>query len=295
MELPSVRTPFSVSSKVAQNRYQNLVLAEIALVVAIASVAAAVVVAPSNSTFPVALAVVAVLFFFTILVRLYTGSARLDRKWFTYRAVAESMKTLSWQFAMGTGEFPLESNSADSDFRERLGDVERGSSFPPFPSTVPGISGPTIPHSMLELRSRPWTERRTIYVSDRVDDQIKWYLKAGKRNSSLSTRYSWLVLALQIAGVVIAFAILTQRASAELGIVAVALIAVLIPSFIAWTQVKQYSELVEPYLATHAELKELREKIIGATTELAFLEEVDQTELAISREHTTWLAKRGIR
>ena len=83
-----------------------------------------------------ALAVVAVLFFLSIFVRLYTGSARLDRKWFTYRAVAESMKTLSWQYAMGTGEFPLESNNADSDFRQRLSDVERGSSFPPFPSTV---------------------------------------------------------------------------------------------------------------------------------------------------------------
>ena len=44
MDFPNVRTPFSISSKVAQNRYQGLVLAEIALVVAIASVAATVVV-----------------------------------------------------------------------------------------------------------------------------------------------------------------------------------------------------------------------------------------------------------
>jgi conflict system pore-forming effector with SLATT domain len=294
MDFPSSRAPFSASSRITKSRYECLVLAEVVLTVGIAALAVAIGIVQSPEVTRDGLAVVLFLFIGSFLIRVYSTSAQLDQKWYSYRAVAESVKTLSWQYAMGTGEFPIESNVADQSLRKRVSEVEGHARYQPLPETLSLGTNATIPHSMSELRTKSWEQRRVAYLDGRVEDQIAWYLREGNRTTNLSNWFSRGVIAVQLAGVVLAIAILTQQASGSTGVALVALLAVLISSLIAWTQAKQYSELVGPYLSTHRELLQLREEIDLATSEGQFLDGVDHTELAVSREHTSWLAMRGV-
>jgi hypothetical protein len=294
IELPSRRLPYSKSSAIAQTGHVRLVLAEVALTVAIAAIALSIAVVPSTSAAPLGFTAVLVLFVLSVVVRLYAGSAQLDRRWYTYRAVAESMKTLSWQYAAGAGEFPLEDAAAEGGLRNRLNQIASYSRFPPYPDTVSEGVSASIPRSLTELRAKPWTQRRDIYLVERVDDQIKWYRSKGQKNAARSTIFSRTVIGLQVIGVILAIILLSKNSPQTLGVGVVAFLAVLISSSIAWTQVRQYSELVEPYLNALNELTQLRAEIAATSTEPQFLEAITQAELAISREHTSWLAKRGM-
>jgi hypothetical protein len=61
----------------------------------------------------------------------------------------------------------------------------------------------------------------------------------------------------------------------------------------AWTQLGRHDELAKSYgLAAH-ELMVLHSRLELADSEEAFRQGVEETESAISREHTMWMAKRG--
>ena len=78
------------------------------------------------------------------------------------------------------------------------------------------------------------------------------------------------------------------------GAPALALAVTLIASIIGWSRSKQYAELVEPYQNTARELNEIRQEIELAKVKTDFQNFVIDAEQAISREHTMWLAKRGL-
>ena len=61
----------------------------------------------------------------------------------------------------------------------------------------------------------------------------------------------------------------------------------------AWTQLGRNDELAKSYgLAAHEQMV-LHSRLELAETEEAFRQGVEETESAISREHTMWMAKRG--
>jgi len=49
----------------------------------------------------------AVLFFISLALSVYVKSAKLECTWYDGRAVAESVKSLSWRYMMGADPFPL--------------------------------------------------------------------------------------------------------------------------------------------------------------------------------------------
>jgi hypothetical protein len=295
IDLPSRRTPYSLSSAKAQSNHVRVVLAELVLTLLIAAIALSFAAAPSSPALPVGFSTVLMLFVLGVILRLYEASAQLDRRWYAYRAVAESIKTLSWRYSTGAGEFPLGDPEAERGLRERLSEVESHSRFQAYPETLSKDVDASIPSSMTQLRAKPWSQRREIYLRERVDDQIRWYQSKAQKNDRRNKTLSSAGVGLQVTGILLAIALLAERAEATLGIEFVAFVAVLVSSLIAWSQARQYSELVEPYQNARIELDNLKAEIGVSSSESQFLELVTQTELAISREHTSWLAKRGVR
>lgn len=215
---------------------------------------------------------------------------RFERKWFEARAVAETAKSMQWQYATASAGFETEDDSARnlveqvtfarSRYTKTLGLVDA--------AKLEDETTDTMKH----LRRAPWEQQREVYIKERVLDQSKWYLAKAKRNQQLSTVYAFAATLLQGAGVVIAvvgFLEVSFGASVLLTI-----IATTISSLIGWAQSRRYDELVEPYEYSHESLEEIAKTMEDATTKQEFLGLVEETERLVSREHQMWQWRRGL-
>jgi SMODS and SLOG-associating 2TM effector domain 1 len=62
---------------------------------------------------------------------------------------------------------------------------------------------------------------------------------------------------------------------------------------LAWLQIKQYSSLAESYSVAAHELSLIESLLDASYTEDSWAHFVNEAENAISREHTTWRARRS--
>src|SRR3954454_25198562 len=106
-----------------------------------------------------------------------------ERTWYDGRAVAESAKTLAWQYAVGGGDFPR-SDTDEDDVERRfvaaLVDVARNmTDGDPVPVDPQG----QVSDDMRRLRSASLPERRAAYLADRIDNERGWYARKSKLNA----------------------------------------------------------------------------------------------------------------
>ena len=219
-----------------------------------------------------------------------------ERVWYDGRAVAESTKTLAWQYAVGGGDFPRTAGSPGSDeeretdarFVAALGEVRRGLS-----DVAPVPQGPVEPltPAMRQLRSNPLEDRRAAYLADRIGDQSAWYGRKSRDNDSQRRVWSWLSAVVQAVGFLGALAKGAGLVHFDmLGIAAAAAIAAA-----AWLRAKDYAELARAYAIAASELGDVRVTLDAARTESEWALAVRDAEIAISREHTRWAARRHLR
>jgi hypothetical protein len=211
-----------------------------------------------------------------------------EKGWYDARAVAESAKTLAWQYAVAGGEFAREADREDavrSRFLTRLNDMLEGV-VRLGPSSRQGSA---LPRRLEELRRSDFLERRSTYIDHRLDEQHGWY--AGKAEWNEKRRRAWAVvtIALLTAGLAAGLA----RAFLGLEIDLLGPIAAAASSAMAWARSKDYAELAAAYSVTAHELGVARAEAEGTKDEGAWVPFVERAERAISREHTLWRARRG--
>src|SRR5437868_267811 len=124
-----------------------------------------------------------------------------ERGWYGGRAVAESVKTLAWCYAVAGEPFSKPGRGggeADALLLQRVQQIidefrEIG--------VLPG-TGPTqeITGWMRALRARPLADRKHTYQRSRVDDQRGWYARKARWNHRRSLWWSVAMLAIQSLG-----------------------------------------------------------------------------------------------
>lgn len=216
-----------------------------------------------------------------------------DKQWYGARAVAESVKTIAWRYMMGAEPYQksLPEPQADARFSRELQEILRERS---------GITGALgghdsaanqITETMRQVRSADLDHRKSVYLSDRIQDQRAWYGNKAQANARSSTWWLIAVGASQLAGATAAIALVRWPG---LDFNAASVFAALAAAFMAWLQVKQHQELAHAYgLAAH-ELGIVEIRARHVTTEEEFSSFVSDTENAISREHTMWVARRDV-
>lgn len=294
MDLPGQRLPFSRSSSLAQRYHFAAIATEIGCVIAIGASAMLLAAYPKSPDAGAGFAVVTLLFVLSMIVRLIYSLARFDSKWYGYRAVVESMKRLSWLYTMRAGEFGVEDHLAEIQLRSRLAAIVVASNVKPYTSTVSDDVDASIPSSMSSTRRHGWQSRRATYLADRLDNQRAWYQRRARFNENASRAMTALMLIIQVIGIALALRLLETSTDASFGVPIIAFLVVLVSGTMAWLQAKQYSELVGPYSTARSELDQLREAVQASSTEAEFLSAIEHTEFAISREHVSWLANRGM-
>lgn len=224
-----------------------------------------------------------------IVVKLAIRLRAFDGQWFDGRAVAETVKTATWRYAMRISPFDGPDERADERFLRTIIDAldsRRDLAMHLAPTTREATQ---ITPWMRRLRAAPFPTRKAVYVAERVTDQIDWYTGKSHANRRAALRWFWVGFAFEAAALLVAIGIVAAVDAPDV----VGLLATVSVAATAWTQFGRNDELCKSYMLAANELLRLRVLLEGAETEAKLAEIVASTEAAISREHTMWMAKRG--
>ena len=214
---------------------------------------------------------------------------KLDQDWYRCMALAESVKTSTWRLAMRAHPF----QDADSierpkaEFRNLLKDILRANSH--LAQNLQNASDEQITASMLEVRKLTLDERKAYYNKYRIDEQRTWYQKKSTDNRQAFN--TWVVITILVY-VIAAISLNAEQIGMNIATIAFDPLIVVVTSVIGWLQMKRHGELMASYNLTAHEIGIIRSNSDAVTTEEEFSDFVNEAELAFSREHTQWVARR---
>jgi hypothetical protein len=218
---------------------------------------------------------------------LYLLSARPDRLWYDGRAAAESAKTLTWRYLVGgspLGKDEGTDRDAEGLLLRRFSELARELRGVHLVPTAEGAD--QITHAMRSVRALPLPRRREHYLVNRVRDQQHWYARRARWNEGRALRWSIALTSLEALG--LAGAVL--KASGKVQVDLMGLAGALVAAGVAWTQTKQHQTLATAYALASQELSYIAARVEWPSTEQEWAHFVDESEEAISREHTLWRA-----
>jgi hypothetical protein len=228
----------------------------------------------------------ALLFLVTLGILIFLKTSKPDDIWYNGRAVAESVKTLSWKWMMKADPFH-EDNNAEADFVVDLNKVlNQNQSLSAVLNSIEGAKEP-ITDIMRSVRSQSFDDQKTLYKNQRIDNQSDWYTK--KANFNKKKASIWFVVSVILHGsaiIMLMYRIYDSSVSLPVEVIATAASAVL-----TWIQAKKHNELSSSYSLAAHEIGFIKSEW-QSVTKVNFSDFVINTENAFSREHTQWIARK---
>ena len=285
-DLPALYRAADNASKNAQKQFSRLTAINLGLLILSAIVGSLVL---TNIHEKTALAITsAVLLTLSIFVTLAIRMTKLEQMWYDGRAVAESVKTTAWRYMTGTDPYYIQPDiKANSLFISNLNTLllERKSLFARLGNQIGGAS---ITEKMKYVRNLPTEMRIATYLSERLENQQKWYGEKAESNLKSANRFFAGTIISQALAIISAFVFIIWPQS---HIRFTGIFTTLITSFMTWTQLKKNDQLAQAYGLANQELMLIREKAAEIKTAEELSLYVVNSENAISREHTMWLAR----
>jgi hypothetical protein len=210
-----------------------------------------------------------------------------ERQWYDARAIAESVKMLTWKYQVGGDPFgvDLPAGEVDENFLRRLNEI-----IAEFHDLdLQPAKRSQISEAMRHIRQMPLEERRELYRVARIEDQQAWYATKSDWNRVWAFRLQIGLVSLEV----IAIAAAVFRALDLLAIDAYSFIAAAAAAGVGWLQIKQHQGLARAYSVASHELASIKSRLDSVQDEDGWKRFVDQAEEAISREHTLWRASRS--
>lgn len=281
-ELPALYEAADAASKRAQFHFflslgANLSCLVIAAVLSIINIHAA--------WFAIAQAALLLISLFLVIFLAY---AQPQRIWYGTRALAESVKTVSWRYMMRAE--PYETNDAEarahfiSGLKKIFESNQRISSHAVVMSGVDQITA-----TMESIRNGSLRKRKEIYVEDRIEDQLIWYTRETKRNRCASVGWFCGMIAANALALIFS---LIRIACPEKNHWPTDIFIAVASAAMAWFQTKRFQELSASYSLTTIEISLIKEAVPSVTDEQMFSIFVADAENAFSREHTQWQARK---
>ncbi len=226
-----------------------------------------------------------------LIARVLTELIGFDKKWFGCRAIAESVKSVTWRYITQAKPYNGQSDSEkiDREFLKDLKEIRDSQIEGAKKLGKQAVSGNDVTQHMRSLRSKTFNERKSYYNKERVLNQKEWYrtkANANERNRSISF---WSSVVLEISAVILAFLFLNIP---SLPINPIAILIIIVATIIVWTQIKKHRELSQSYALVVQELGQISSMYVHVHNEEKLSDYVQNVEDVISKEHTMWLAKR---
>jgi len=211
--------------------------------------------------------------------------------WYRGRALAESCKTLTWRFIMCSEYFEssLSGDEADNRFIGRIREINDEFNDLTGVLVASKLALPVITAEMDRIRSSSLEERKAFYLSKRITNQIQWYSSKADNNKSKYENWFWMVIVAQLLALLsIGYLVVCPSSNFNL----VGLFSTISATGFSWLQLKKYQENKEAYATATSELNLIKEEANRYNTEMEFAKYVLDSENAMSREHTMWLAQK---
>lgn len=232
----------------------------------------------------------AVLLFIGLLVTGGLWLSEFERTWYGARAVAESVKTLSWRYVMGAEPYSHSGKLEEIDKRF-LADLQEILKERKHLSWTFGgelANEPQITGNMREVRALGLSEKKNIYAADRLGQQQSWYARKSKSHTLQERFWFGAFFLAQLGAFICALCAINSPAKPNY----TGVLAALSSAFLTWIQANKLHELAQAYGLTAHELGMVKEKASHIKSNDALSEFVSDAENAISREHTMWVARR---
>ncbi|OOF84460.1 hypothetical protein BKG93_07540 [Rodentibacter ratti] len=220
----------------------------------------------------------------------YLWGVRPDRYWYAGRAVAESVKTITWRYVSRAEPFQTEDVIAKHDFKQSLRMIfEQNQDV--CSKLTDYANQEQFTGVMQEMRSSSLDNRKDNYCEKRIRDQRDWYAKKAAFNKKKANLFFWGLIIANFIGVVLAILKVTEINPIYLPVDVVITLAA---SLLSWMQAKRFTELSASYALTAHEIGFINEQLERISTEDEFSKFVGDAENAFSREHTQWAARRDV-
>jgi hypothetical protein len=221
---------------------------------------------------------------------IYLFGRRPDRYWYAGRAVAESIKTITWRYVCRAEPFQCDDCIAKSDFQRKLkAVVDQNKDV--VQSLASHLDAPQITDVMIEMRTRPLEERKAIYAASRINNQLTWYAKKAAFNRRTSNGYFW---ALIVTNAVAVLSAILRIKFVDVPFWPTDAFVAVAASLLSWMQAKRFSELAASYSLAAHEIGLIREQSLLPSSDEEFSLFVGDSENAFSREHTQWVARKDV-
>jgi hypothetical protein len=288
IDYPALQTAAAGAARRSQTLHFRLLLIQLALFAVASSEGIGIRALTGGRPVPV---VVACILAAGLLLMWLMRVRRYDEQWFACRAIAESVKTAAWRYMMSVPPYDQRlPGVAERRFLGTLRAIEQSHRETIASLPVTGGDSAEISSSMTAIRTAPWQERKQLYVTDRLEDQRRWYERRSMTNRRSAARWWWCVAAAETLGLVAA---IVHAAGVVPAVSVVSVLTTLQGAFVAWTEAKRHDELGASYDLAVRELTLLASaEAVEASEPSGFERWVLDVEDVLSREHGLWLARR---
>lgn len=231
----------------------------------------------------------ALLFFSALLCSGLIAWKRFEKAWYSTRAVAESVKTITWRYMMRAEPYDADDQQAQTQFLAVLREILQENQHITKELCDELSGSDAISVQMSGVRATPLPDRLDFYLNNRVKEQGSWYLRKAQFNKQSGTKWFTVIVVLNALAIVCA---VLRVGFSGWTYIPTDTFAVAAACAISWLQAKRFTELTTSYALTAHEINISRARSERIQTEAALSQFVNDTENAFSREHTQWAARR---
>lgn len=241
-----------------------------------------------NSPYPEVAILQALVLIGALMCALYLYFVRPDRRWYSGRAVAESIKTITWRYISKAEPFD-NSDAIDShDFGLKLkAIVDQNKDVAGLLTTH--LDGLQISSRMDHLRQASANERLDYYRTHRIVDQQTWYANKAATNRRMVDKY--FIALLSTIGISILFSIAKVRYPTA-SFWPTDFFVTVAAGLLSWIQAKRFQELSASYALAAHEISLIRQQAGTPMSDEELSKFIGDAENAFSREHTQWIARK---
>ncbi|MCL2129372.1 MAG: DUF4231 domain-containing protein [Treponema sp.] len=211
-------------------------------------------------------------------------------KWYNARAVAESIKTISWRYAVKAEPYDGTDEDSKRILLKTINQIIKMNHD--FKKCIEAeySDQQSIPESMINIRHLPLAERIIIYHKHRVLDQRDWYKNKSIYNKKRAKLFFTILIIISIFLSVLLFYSLKETDNNLY--FSSAILLTLISVVFSWIQIKKYDELKKSYALASHEINFIASMKEDFSKDSDFSAYVINAENAFSREHTQWIARK---
>lgn len=282
-DYPALYRAADAASVRAQNGFLRVFKASVVTLVLGAIVSLA------NAKHAIAMIISGLLFLSSLAIYVYGQFEDFRGRWYQARALAESVKTATWRLIMGADPFAKPADVSMEKFRALLTEL-----LQEHKGLAKHLSGQLssedqITPEMKRVLALSFEEKKSYYLSKRINEQREWYSKKAETCNSQNWKYFSILCVVYAVAIILLF---VRVMKPEFEFLPVEVCAVVASAIISWLQLKKFDELSSSYGLAALEIGIIKSRVedVGDLKKLSGF--VSDSENAFSREHTQWAARR---